>query len=80
MSARLSTGFPRACSGDMYAAVPMTIPISVAAAVNEIVGEALVGLKPCAPYEGSSAFARPKSSTFTVPSVLILMLAGFRSR
>jgi hypothetical protein len=29
---------------------------------------------------GSSAFARPKSSTFTVPSARILTLAGFRSR
>jgi hypothetical protein len=30
---------------------------------------------------GSSiAFARPKSSTFTTPSGVILMLAGFRSR
>ena len=28
----------------------------------------------------SSAFARPKSSTFTTPSGVILMLAGFRSR
>ncbi len=29
---------------------------------------------------GSIAFARPKSSTFTVPSGRILMFAGFRSR
>ena len=29
---------------------------------------------------GSSAFASPKSSTFTVPSGRSLMLAGFRSR
>ena len=34
MSARLSTGFPRACSGDIYAAVPMITPICVPAAVN----------------------------------------------
>ena len=34
MSDRLSTGFPRACSGDMYAAVPMITPICVAAAVS----------------------------------------------
>ena len=34
ISARLSTGFPRACSGDMYAAVPMITPICVAAAVR----------------------------------------------
>ncbi len=29
---------------------------------------------------GSNAFARPKSSTFTVPSSRNLMFAGFRSR
>ena len=29
---------------------------------------------------GSIAFARPKSSTFTVPSARTLMFAGFRSR
>ena len=34
MSARLSTGLPRACSGDIYAAVPMITPICVAAAVS----------------------------------------------
>ena len=32
MSVRLSTGLPRACSGDMYAAVPITTPACVAAA------------------------------------------------
>ena len=31
MSDRLSTGLPRACSGDMYAAVPITTPACVAA-------------------------------------------------
>ena len=33
-----------------------------------------------APPTGSIAFARPKSSTFTVPSARTLMFAGFRSR
>ena len=32
------------------------------------------------PTAGSIAFARPKSSTFTVPSARSLMFAGFRSR
>src|SRR5258708_16609840 len=32
------------------------------------------------PPVGSNAFARPKSSTFTVPSGRTLMLAGLRSR
>jgi hypothetical protein len=38
-------------------------------------------LAPIAPeVVGSRAFASPKSSTFTVPSSLTLMFAGFRSR
>ena len=74
MSARLSTVLPRACSGDIYAAVPMITPIWVAAAVS--VGDwdgSPSGL-------GSSALANPKSSTFTVPSSLTFTLAGLRSR
>ena len=65
MSARLSTAFPRACSGDMYAAVPRIIPACVIAG-DVIVGEfdASVDSLPA----GSSAFAKPKSRTFTVPS------------
>ena len=44
-----------------------------------IVGESqTLGSAPIAPAR--SAFARPKSSTFTVPSARTLMLAGFRSR
>ena len=35
--------------------------------------------RPAVPHPGD-AFASPKSSTFTVPSVASLMLAGFRSR
>ncbi len=75
MSVRLSTALPRACSGLMYAAVPMIVPCIVAAALS--VGE----------LEGSSfaaspanAFARPKSSTFTLPSGVTFTFAGFRSR
>ena len=66
--------FPLACSGAIYAAVPMITPIWVAAAVS--VGDC----------EGSptgvvsSASANPKFRTFTVPSSRTLMLAGFRSR
>jgi len=53
------------------------------------VGESCSGDVPiAAPCEGedaaatdiSSAFARPKSRSFTVPPGVILMLAGFRSR
>ena len=74
MSLRLSAVWPLACSGDMYAAVPMITPICVAAAVS--VGDcdgSPVGF-------GSSAFANPKSSTLTVPSSRTLMFAGFKSR
>lgn len=76
MSARLSTAFPRACSGAMYAAVPMTTPIRVEAdvKVGEFCGSAGES------SVGDIAFARPKSRTFTVSSAAILMLAGFKSR
>ena len=76
-SARLSTTFPLACSGAIYAAVPITIPICVAAAVNEIVGDCD---RAGSLASGWNAFANPKSSTFTVPSSFTFTLAGFRSR
>ena len=76
-SARLSTVFPRACSGDMYAAVPRIMPACVITGVV-IVGDCdTFGDDPMA---GSIAFANPKSRTFTVPSLRTLMFAGFRSR
>ena len=69
-----SAGFPRACSGLMYAAVPMITPICVAMAVS-------VGDSDGSPSGfGSSAFASPKSRTLTVPSSRTLMFAGLRSR
>ena len=77
MSARLSTALPRACSGDMYAAVPRIIPACVIAGVVIVGACDMPG--DIAPV-GSSAFARPKSSTFTTPSGRSLMLAGLRSR
>jgi hypothetical protein len=39
ISARLSTDFPRACSGAIYAAVPSSMPIPVSSAGLVIVGE-----------------------------------------
>jgi hypothetical protein len=76
MSLRRSTGLPAACSGDMYAAVPRMMPASVAC--NDSVGETIAfALDSLA---GSSAFASPKSSTFTTPSGRTLMLVGFKSR
>ncbi len=66
---------PRACSGDMYAAVPEHHPgtrhAGTAHSATGRLGGALVS---------SNAFASPKSSTLTVPSGRSLMLAGFRSR
>ena len=64
----------------MYAAVPRMTPTWVMAGlmiVGDIVSApALSG----PPAPGSASLARPKSSTFTVPSGRTLMLAGLRSR
>ena len=76
MSVRLSTSVPAACSGLMYAGVPMTAPardtIAVAGTGSPVAGIAVAGSR--------SMAARPKSSTFTVPSAVVMTLAGFRSR
>src|SRR5881628_308070 len=69
MSARLSTGRPRACSGLMYAAVPSRLPWSVPCSS---VGESE---RPGATSSRSSALASPKSSTFTRVKVLDFGLA-----
>ena len=88
-SLRLSAGLPFACSGDIYAAVPRIMPIAVIAGLT-IVGETVFGTSiTCGPVGslafgaacgGTAGFARPKSSTLTVPSSRTLMLAGLRSR
>jgi hypothetical protein len=66
--------------GAFIAAVPRIIPASVIAGVV-IVGDIDNPPGPPAPPDPTSiAFARPKSSTFTVPSTRTLMLAGLRSR
>ena len=75
MSARLSTALPLACSGLIYAAVPMIMPAWVAATV--MVGE-LSGFE--SPAEPPATAAKPKSSTFTTPSGVTITLPGFRSR
>ena len=69
MSLRFVAARPLACSGAMYAAVPRITPACV------IAGEVIVGdwVNACAaaasvPAFGSRALAKPKSSTFTVPS------------
>ena len=75
MSVRLSTTFPRACSGLMYAAVPSTIPSCVASIVS--VGDLASS---ASDSSVSSALARPKSNTLTVPSGVIFTFDGFTSR
>ena len=62
-SERASSGLPSACSGAIYAAVPITVPSMVAVSSESV-----------------TCLASPKSSSFTEPSVVTMMLAGFRSR
>jgi hypothetical protein len=61
----------------MYAAVPRITPTPVIMAGVVIVGDCDIF---AALPTGSIALARPKSSTFTVPSGVVMMLVGFRSR
>ena len=62
--ASMSYVLPRACSGGMYAAVPMTVPAAVAAC----------------PYAGSRRRARPKSRTLICPVFSEKRFAGLMSR
>ena len=90
MSVLLSTALPRACSGDMYAAVPRITPACVRppVAVGNAVGlscamgypVAAARSLPAASSGRLSALARPKSSTLTLPSGVSFTFAGFRSR
>ncbi len=75
-SALLSTGLPRACSGDMYAAVPRITPAAVARAVS--VGECEISGDDT--FSFSNAFASPKSRSLTRPSSETTTFAGLRSR
>jgi len=58
----------------MYAAVPRMMPAAV------IAGVVMVGNGGAVTGPVSAIFARPKSSTFTVPSVRTFTFAGFKSR
>ena len=60
-SLRPSATAPRACSGDMYPTVPSTVP--------GVVRCSAVGAVSSSGDAKGSARARPKSSTFTRPSV-----------
>jgi hypothetical protein len=67
---------PRACSGLMYAAVPIVFPGSVSpgALMVRVWSSALVAVA------AVTDFASPKSRILTRPSGVTRMLAGFRSR
>src|SRR3989304_4167526 len=67
-SDRLSTSFPRACSGDMEAAVPRIRPASVLPRASVGDGETLDGDDDAVASSPVQALARPKSSTLTLPS------------
>ena len=56
MSERESVGLPRTCSGDMYPAVPITVPASVPTCC--------VGASPERSASGRVSLARPKSRIF----------------
>jgi hypothetical protein len=74
-SVRLSTRCPRACSGNMYAAVPRIVPaiLEWIVSVGELAGSG-------GGVSVVRALARPKSKTFSRPSGVILIFSGFRSR
>ena len=72
MSLRASTVSPAACSGDMNAGVPSTVPRSVCGRRDTVVSSRMSPV--------SVSFARPKSSTLTKPSGVTIRLPGFRSR
>src|SRR5262249_6095677 len=70
MSEVRSMVLPRACSGDMYAAVPKITPGTEALIrVGELDNMVVCGF--------SNAFANPKSNTFTFPPSASLIFAGF---
>ena len=71
MSVLLSTGFPLACSGDIYQGVPMRIPIRVRTALVLLSSGEAVGVY---------GFAMPKSMIFTRPSSRSFTFSGLISR
>ena len=73
MSVRASTSCPRACSGDMYAAVPTTTPASVFSTRCVLSAPAISAVD-------TASFASPKSSTFTKASGRSITFSGLMSR
>jgi hypothetical protein len=62
----------------MYAAVPSRTPTPVILAGDVIVGDSEIS--DMRDEDVSASLANPKSSTFTAPSDVTLIFAGFRSR
>jgi hypothetical protein len=84
-SARSSTTSPRACSGGMYAGVPMTDPgverePSVSACRSETRLTASCGVTGCAASSRPFTFAKPQSTTWTSPKYPTITFEGLRSR
>ena len=74
MSVRASTSWPRACSGDMYAAVPDHDPrFGLQHRARRVRAGDL--RRP-----SGASFASPKSSTFTNPSGRSITFSGLMSR
>ena len=71
-SERKSTVCPLACSGDMYPAVPMTVPGCVAPTT--------VGNPVTSSETVSVSLASPKSRILTKPSFDSIRFSGFKSR
>ncbi len=75
MSDRWSTARPATCSGDMYPAVPTTLPTALPSAASVGASEMSGALS-----RFSVSLARPKSRTFVNPSAETMMFPGLRSR
>lgn len=78
-SVRRSTGLPRACSGLMHPGVPASRPASGVSAAAATVTLVVASVSTDS-IAGRAVIARPKSSTFAVPSSVIWTFSGLISR
>ena len=76
MSVRVSSAFPSACSGDMYATVPSVAPVCV----RDSSGAAVSSVGASAESAKRRTLAKPKSSSFAWPRAVTKMFAGVISR
>ena len=83
-SERKSTARPAACSGDMYPAVPSTVPIAVCGEGDsgQVAAPESNQTSPAPGARPSSlrSLARPKSRIFKKPSLVSIRFSGLRSR